>query len=182
MVRANSSPAGHESSDRPPLNWSPRPPVWRGRKAACFASSSLTVSHSRLLRLARHKCSKTPLRQFSVCYYLKGFTVKYGSCYACKYNKRKFVFTYLSKSVNQKFVNVDISCKVVLKCFVFNYGYLIYPTDRSLVISHRRYVLVFLLTSCNQFSHLCFVYKITVSFVARLYLIVWFERFVHILF
>lgn len=88
------------------------------------------------------------------------------------------MFTYLSKSVNQKFVNVDISCKVVLKYFVFNYGYLIYPTYRSLVISRSRYVLVFLLTSCNQFSQLCFVYKIIVFyFVTRLYLIVWFWAF-----
>lgn len=39
-----------------------------------------------------------------------------------------FEFTYLSKKLIRKFVNVDVSCKVVLKCFVFNYGYLIRPT------------------------------------------------------
>lgn len=85
------------------------------------------------------------------------------------------VYLFIKKKLIRKFVNVDVSCKVVLKCFVFNYGYLIYPTNRSLVISHTlkpRFLYFPYRNDSNKCSLILFCFK---------YLIVWFERFVYII-
>lgn len=118
-----------------------------------------------------------PLRQFSVCYYLKRFTLKLSTDRVMLVNiiKNICVYLFIKKKLIRKFVNVDVSCKVVLKCFVFNYGYLIYPTNRSLVISHTlkpRFLYFPYRNDSNKCSLILFCFK---------YLIVWFERFVYII-
>lgn len=64
--------------------------------------------------------------------------------------------------------------------FVFNYGYLIYPTNRSLVISHSRYDLVFFTNSMYwNFSLLMFIW---IYFPVDMWIWLYdFERFVYII-